>query len=337
MTKDDHDTINLENKLPKHIELAELKTANHLLNDRAGLDSAWQKDGYWFFKGVIDTDALTDIREHIISYLKEQGLIDAGVDGNCYNGSGFENKGLTVDHLTRLLHFNRIDLDKKFTQHPAVHAFIKNLLGDEPFWLPQTDFRAVPPMSDPDKSRLTYPHQDGFYTPGIDMKTCWLPLDSIDPEVGGCAWLEGRHNGPVLHDPDNAPTYFIREVPASGWKTSSFEPGDIVIFHKHLPHSGLTNITADRFRLSFDIRVVAAARNTASVGEIVRISETAVTINNRDTGEEQSFRITQDTFVKDNRALRKTGSQITADFAKGDTVLVGAKANREATALSPVH
>ena len=326
-----------ETFLPKDIELGELKTANHLLDDRTQLDAAWQRDGYWFFTGLIDTAALSEIRGHVTRYLKEKGLIDPEVNDNRYNGSSLENDQVTRAGLVRLLHFNRINLDRVFTENPSVDGLIKHLLGDTPFWLPQTDFRAVPPLSDPHESRLTYPHQDGFYTPGIDMKTCWVPLDTIDPEVGGCAWLEGLHHGPALHQRYAPPDYRLREIPTKGWKTSTFEPGDIVIFHLNLPHSGLTNISKDRFRLSFDIRVTGATGNTARVGNIVRLSQTQVSIINRDTGEEQSFKITDDTYVKDNSVMRKTGAEIPASFAVGDTVLVGVRGNHEATALSPVH
>lgn len=322
---------------PKEIELGELKTANHLLGDRAKLDDAWQRDGYWFFKGVIDTAVLSEIKGHLMRYLKEKGLIDPEVDDNRYNGASLESKNVTEIGLLRLLHFNRINLDRVFTRNPSVDGFIKHVLGDAPFWLPQTDFRAIPPLGDPNESRLTYPHQDGFYTPGIDMKTCWLPLDTIDPELGGCAWLEGLHNGPTLHTRCDPPDYRLREIPTKGWKTSTFEPGDIVIFHWNLPHCGLTNISRDRFRLSFDIRMTKATGNTARVGNIVRLSQTQVAIIDRDTGEEQSFEITDDTYVKDNSVMRKIGAEIPASFAIGDTVLVGAREDHQATTLSPIH
>lgn len=326
-----------EHLLPTVIALGTLKTANHLLGDRAALNRAWQQDGYWFFRDVIDKRPLAEIRGHVTAYLKGKGLIDDSSGENIYSGLQLEKADVTAYELLRLLHFNRIDLDKVFTQHPSVDRLITDVLGDKPFWLPQTDFRAVPPLGDPNKSRLASPHQDGFFTPGVEMKTCWVPLDNIDREIGGCAWLEGAHNGPGINNLDDPAPYHFHEVPSQGWKSAEFEPGDIVIFHSRLPHSGLTNISKSRFRFSFDMRVVASSENTARVGNITQLSPAAVAIRNRNTGKEENFLITESSFVKDNRNTKLTADRIFENFSVGDLVLITSTDGCTASAFSPAH
>ena len=39
-------------------DMPELKTHNALLGDRAALEEAWEKDGYWFFRDVLDKTGL---------------------------------------------------------------------------------------------------------------------------------------------------------------------------------------------------------------------------------------------------------------------------------------
>ena len=40
----------------------EPKVHNHLLGDHAALDEAMDRDGYWFFRDVLDRDAVARLR-----------------------------------------------------------------------------------------------------------------------------------------------------------------------------------------------------------------------------------------------------------------------------------
>lgn len=43
--------------------MQELKTRNHLLDDKAALNAAWEQDGYWFFRDVLDKQAVARLRQ----------------------------------------------------------------------------------------------------------------------------------------------------------------------------------------------------------------------------------------------------------------------------------
>lgn len=76
-------------------EMQELKTHNHLLGDLKALDKAWETDGYWFFRDVLDKDAVARLRQHWIDELETNGVIDpvgdAATDKSVrYNGGSLE-------------------------------------------------------------------------------------------------------------------------------------------------------------------------------------------------------------------------------------------------------
>lgn len=319
--------------------MGRLKTANHLLGDREGLNRAWERDGYWYFKGVLDKGVIGEMRERWIEYLQRHGLIDAGVQENRYNGSGFEGKQIDAAELSRISEFNHNNMHRMLTENPKIVATMKELLGDDPFWLPIAEYRANPPVSDPTEDRFIYPHQDGFYSRGLEMKICWVPIDYVDEEVGGCAWVEGAHRGPILHDLSNPPSFPIPKdtIPLEGWKLADFEPGDIVIFDLNLPHSGLTNLSKDRFRMSMDIRVTGASGKVPSIGTLKNLTENQVTLRNDQTGVDEVFAINPDTYVRGTDGKKREGAQIPQTLQVGETVLVNSDDGRNATLVRSVH
>ena len=73
----------------------ELKTHNHLIGDKAALDAAWEQDGYWFFRDVLDKSAVSRLRQSWIDELEKQKVIDpvgnAPTDKSVrYNGGSLE-------------------------------------------------------------------------------------------------------------------------------------------------------------------------------------------------------------------------------------------------------
>lgn len=321
-------------------KMGQLKTANHLIGDREALKRAWERDGYWYFKGVLDKGVISEMRARWIDYLQRHGLIDAGVNENRYNGSGFADKDITPAELARVGEFNHNNMHRMLTENPKIIATMKELLGDDPFWLPIAEYRANPPgVDDSAESRFIYPHQDGFYSRDMEMKICWVPVDYVDEELGGCAWIEGAHRGPVLHDLSKPPLFPIPTdvVPLEGWKRADFEPGDIMIFDLNLPHSGLTNLSKDRFRMSMDIRVTEASGKVPSIGDVVSLTENQVTVRNDRTGAQQTFAISPETYVRGTDGRKREGSDIPQTFKVGEKVIVNSKDGQSATLVRAIH
>lgn len=319
--------------------MGQLKTANHLLGDREALNKAWERDGYWYFKDVLDKGVIGEMRARWIDYLQRHGLIDPGVNENRYNGASFEGKSVSPAELAQVSEFNQKNMHRMLTENPKIVATMKELLGDDPFWLPIAEYRANPPVEDPGQNRFIYPHQDGFYSRGLEMKICWVPIDTVDDEVGGCAWVEGAHRGPILHDLSNPPQFPIPKdlIPIEGWKRADFEAGDIMIFDLNLPHSGLTNQSRDRFRMSMDIRVTEASGKVPSIGSVVSITPQQITLRDDSTQLERTFDIEPQTYVRGTDGKKREGADIPQTFQHGETVLVNSDDGRAATLVRSIH
>ena len=78
------------------------------------------------------------------------------------------------------------------------------------------------------------------------MLTSWNPLMDIPVRIGGLAVQPGGHLGPP-----RPPRPLGLSEP--GWATTSYEPGDVIIFHCLTPHAALPN-TSSALRISGDFR-----------------------------------------------------------------------------------
>src|SRR5579859_328263 len=140
--------------------IGQLNVSNPLLGNRAALEQAWARDGYWYFKGVLDREVIAGMRAAWIDYLRRLGLIDPGVNENRYNGSTALHEKYfqpAADSLSQITEFNARNLHKLLTENPRINATLKQILGDDPFWLPIAEYRANPPGSDPTQDRLIFP------------------------------------------------------------------------------------------------------------------------------------------------------------------------------------
>jgi hypothetical protein len=317
-------------------KLGRLNVSNALLGNRAALDQAWDRDGYWYFKGVLDKQVIRAMRDVWIGYLQGQGMIDPGVNENRYNGA---RARASAEALSRISEFNERNLHTMLTENPGINATLREILGDDPFWLPIAEYRANPPGDDPEKSRFIYPHQDGFYSRDMAMKICWIPVDRVDADVGGCAWLGGAHRGPILHDVGNPPLFPIPPsvLAGEGWLSADFEPGDIVIFHLNTPHSGLTNVSKDRFRLTMDIRVTEASGPVPTIGSLIDLTQEKVTVRNNKTGAEETYTVNSRTFVRSTDGKKREGADIPQTFKMGEQIIVNSLDGRNATLVRSIH
>ena len=78
-----------------------------------------------------------------------------------------------------------------------------------------------------------------------DMLTSWIPLMDIPVRIGGLAVQPGGHLG-------RRPPRPLSET-EPGWATTSYEPGDAIIFHCLTPHAALPN-RGSALRISGDFR-----------------------------------------------------------------------------------
>jgi len=255
----------------------ELKETNAYLGDRAALNQILQDQGYWFFKGVLDHGAVSEMRKHYNEVLKQWDLVKADEAEPVWNGGSLADIGDGLNN-SRIPELREKEVWETFVKNPKVNAFFESILGSPLEWITASDFyRLVPPTQnvpeDPYKGR----HQDGLGLQGLDFLTCWIPLNTIDADCGGLAIATGSYSGSLYHD-----RWFDPElVKPDGWARSDYHLGDVLMFLPTMMHSGLPNLS-DRFRLSLDIRVLRPESARPIYGKVIEIDNQQVTIQNHD-------------------------------------------------------
>jgi hypothetical protein len=319
-------------KLPT--PMRELNDSTHLVGDRAALDAVWERDGYWFFRGVLDLDAVHRLRDVFLAFLLEYGLVQPGDPQGRYTGASLEGFPLRLDPLSQR------KVWRSFVREPAIEAFFRKLLQDEPFWVPTVEYRATPPESQPSPvdapERIVFLHQDGFYNKGVPFRICWIPLSEIDEHVGGLFLAEGMHRGPLLHDVTQPPLYPVPAdaVPPERMRRATYRPGDVLLMDLNTPHTGLTNLS-DRFRLSMDIRIMGMRDRPPIVGVLRSVQCDAVELWGED-GRGGRFRVDERSYRRGLDGKEVSLDEFTAKFQVGDEVLVGTEGDR-VTIIRPVH
>jgi hypothetical protein len=314
--------------------MGELKTHNHLLGDPAALDAAWAAEGYWFFRDVLDREAVGRLRAVFVSELERQGVIDPVGDGATeksvrYNGASLADYPFRMEPLARLQPW------RAFVAEPPIHAFFTRLFGEEPFWVPIVEYRATPPTQDRTRPRFDGIHQDGPYSPGIPFRICWFPLAEIDADTGGVALVEGLTDKVNRHPLVAGSNTSIpaKALPPDRWRRTTYQAGDVLLMNLWTPHSGLSNLS-HRFRLSMDHRVMARSDRCPLVGELRSISAESVTLAAE--GREVTLRIEPDTYVRNDVGRKLSGEAVGAFYRPGQEVIVAFEGDK-ATVVRPPH
>lgn len=312
--------------------MRELNCSNDLLDDHAALAAAWDRDGYWFFRDVLDKKVIADIREVYAAYLRDMGVVDPDAPDLCYNGADYGampiNSNLTKlneDRVHRLLH-----------DAPNINAFFTRLFGCDPFWVPFTVHRTNPPVRDRAKSRFDFIHEDGIYNDGLDFLICWVPIDEIDADTGGLALIEGVHNGPCLHRKDGMKISPIQleDVPQNTWRRSDYRPGDVLLMSLRTPHSGLSNISKNRFRLSMDTRIMPSNGRVPLAGSLSQVSASGLTIDT--AAGPRSLILDSASFVRGHHGDQMTMADVPNRYHIGDHVIIAADGDRVVN-MRPQH
>ena len=298
-----------------------LRSANHTVGEPEKTAEMIRQDGYLFFKDVLDQGAVARLRRKFVDVLLDMGVVDPGQEEPIWNGADLSNFPVKIEPL----HDQKVW--EGFVAEPAIHAVFAKLLGAEPFWLPIVEYRITPPGASLPEDPFFGRHQDAFYNLGMECYTCWIPLMEIDEVIGGLAISPGLHKGGFFHNQEDPPQYRIPPgaLPADNWHRSLYHAGDLVMFDKMTPHSGLPN-TSDRFRLSMDIRVAPKTGELPVLGEVLSFTDKVIAI--RDTsGEEVRLEIDEDTYcrwtagkrisVEELQSLMPVGSQVLASARDG--------------------
>jgi len=314
----------------------EPKTHNHLIGNLPALQEAMDRDGYWFFRDVLDKGAVARLRRVYIDELEKLGVIDPVGDAPTEDGVRPNGKPSDVD-LANPMPIARSGVWQSFVEEKPIHDFLVRLLGEEPFWKPITVFRATLPDKSTTSNRITGYHQDGPTTPGLDFLTMWTPLAVVDWEVGGITFAEGLTDQINLAEVDETGSSSMilpENLPEGCLRHTTYRPGDVLFMNCWTPHSGLTNVS-DRFRLSLDHRVVRPGAKRPYVGAVLSVAPDRIEVRD-DGGETATVAIDDTSYVRATGTDRIFGQEIVDAFPPGTRVIVAEK-NGVATMVRLTH
>ena len=318
-------------------QLPDLTVSNELLGHRERLDAALDRDGYLFFRDVLDRAALDRALATFVEELVSVGVIDESDPEGRHNGAELSALPATPvsGHMQSL--FERAPW-RDLVADEAIHATMRAVLGADPFWIPVLGYRIGKPGADPTAERLDYIHQDGFFNPGIPFLNCWIPLVEIPPELGGIVVAEGVHRLPSFHSLGEPPAYVIPpgSIPREALRRSDYRPGDLLVLHIDTPHSGITNTSTDRFRLSIDVRMVPATGDLPVIGPIVAVSDVQIAIRT-EGGEIAELVVDDQTYCRSSTFTngdRIAAADLVHEYSPGDNVIVATDCER-ATVIRP--
>ena len=309
------------------LEMKPLAVANDTVGEPEAMLRRMEADGYLFFRDVLDQGAVARLRQHFLDVLVDWGYVDKGSELPVWNGKDLEGFPVKIEPL----HEDRVW--EEFVGDPAVDAFFTRLLGEPPFWLEITEYRITPPAKAMPDDPFIGRHQDAFYNMGMECFTCWIPLIEIDERAGGLAVLPGLHKGDFFHDRNDPPQYRIPPgALPDNWHRSVYHPGDMVMFDKMTPHSGLPN-TSNLFRLSMDIRVAPIGGDLPVIGVIEKFDENRIVVRDQN-GQSRQLTIDADTYCRWTAGKRLSVNELRTMLQVGDRVLASVSEDR-AISLRP--
>ena len=240
-------------------EAIELQRSNDILDDAAALQTRMESDGYLFFRNVLDSEQVWDLRLKVLRVLQEDGWLKASTDladgvvdvsmACAYPEPGFMR---IYNNIQRLEAFHRLP------QSPVIMGIMEKLVGEEVLSHPFKIGRIMFPKAADQDHATSLAHQDWVPIQGtLETYTCWTPIGDCPRELGGLLLLVGSHKSGVHdHHLANGPGGRSIDIDTleGEWVTTDFKTGDILIFNSLNVHLALPNLTADRIRISTDNR-----------------------------------------------------------------------------------
>ncbi|MBN8605559.1 MAG: phytanoyl-CoA dioxygenase family protein [Caulobacterales bacterium] len=320
--------MNAQAKTIGNVPMPPMIEANAHLGDRQALHALMDREGYLFFRDVLDQDAIGEIKRAYMKVLTDMGVVDAGATEPVWNGADLTNFPVKFEQL------HEVKVWERFAEHPKINAFFRELLGDDPFWLPIVEYRIFPPLAKAPEDPFFGRHQDGFYNGDLDCWTCWVPLVDVNADTGGLAMASGQHKRGYLHDVNAPPQYYIPgdAIPSESWRRSEYKPSDVVVFNRWIPHCGMDNFSK-HFRMSMDIRVMPVSGDLPVWGKVQTFTPSEISVQNHD-GKLVSLRVDDETYSRWTGGKRIATEELIALIPPGDDVLAFHK-DGHATMLRP--
>jgi phytanoyl-CoA dioxygenase PhyH len=261
-----------------------LEDSSDLLGDPAELRARAKRDGYLFFRGLLDPEPVLKLRRAVFGVLDRHGLrvsdadpLSGKLDLARLNAIPAEDLRTDIGVSQQItFEFQRLPELHRLPHHPALVGFYRSFFGEEVFVHPRHMMRAMTPHRE---GRMTPVHQDFPFIQGSpETWTCWFPVGDCSLELGPLAVLRGSHRAGYLPwEPGFGERHWFdlgtNLCPdETGWVSAAFSIGDVLTFSCFTVHRAIRPTIRDEIRISMDIRYQRAS-DAIMEGSFVNHSE----------------------------------------------------------------
>ena len=235
--------------------------ADDLLDRPDELWDAYERDGYLFFRGVLERAEVDRVAGALLAAMRAEALVEPPADGRRpARWSGRQLDAIDDRSFYEVPYYPEL-IDTETTQR-----FLRRVFGEPVFTFRSLTVRYALPADD---RHISLPHQDHFFIRHTAaFRTLWVPLLPIEPAGGALAVAAGSHRaGLRRHEETDVLSYVLKgrrqrglsldDVPQP-WHTTAYRPGDALVFHSHALHWALPN-QSESVRLSVDVRCQPAS------------------------------------------------------------------------------
>jgi hypothetical protein len=223
-----------------------LRDSRGILGDTQALRVRIAEDGYVFMRGLLDPAMVRAVGRSGLGHLQQAGWTEPHDDPVIAPPRMPVRAVRMVDALGDP-GYRRILADRGFNRiafEGPLADLMCQILGPTGFCYPMKLPRIVYPVSVVPRQPGNTVHKD--YRAVQDMFTCWVPLGAVPESLGGLAVLPGSQlTTRVRHRP--------LDRLESGWVTTDYEAGDVLVFHCLTTHAALPN-RQQRMRFSAEYR-----------------------------------------------------------------------------------
>jgi ectoine hydroxylase-related dioxygenase (phytanoyl-CoA dioxygenase family) len=264
----------------------ELQCCNHLLDDYAGLQQFYELNGYVLLRQVLDPRSVVEARDAMLAVAARHGLVRPG-----------DPTGTWTGRRAPPLHEESPEfggISRRMFEYPENLAIMEKVLGEPACMVPNVQYRLYPP-----DGPVTIPHQDGFYSPGIqDYKPVWITLTPCERQVGGLMVAVGQNRRGYFHNRAKPSPFPIPEgvIDPASWWTTDYMPGDVLLVHPCTPHAGAPN-RSNRLRVTFDTRVQSARNPSAFAATVLSATADSITLDADGIGQ-HTYDVSDETFIR---------------------------------------
>jgi Phytanoyl-CoA dioxygenase (PhyH) len=233
----------------------DLVDSRDLFGDEEALRAVLRRDGYIFMRGLLYPDWVQDIGRHALTALQDAGWTEPGVDP--FDAAPqLPVRAVAMRDAFSDPGYRDILLDPAFNDIPyesPLAWLMRQIMGPEGFCHPLKLPRVVYPASVVPRHPGNFVHKD--FASVQDMLTSWIPLQHVPTSLGGLALQPGSQTSTRVR---RRPLERLER----GWRTTVYEPGDVLIFHCLTSHAAMPN-REERLRISAEYRWQMADQPTA--------------------------------------------------------------------------